>query len=783
MRLDTQSYNNGGSTYNASAQETNIIHHAIHHRFGAPALCSIMLKDPDASMFKKYNVDDNDVYVGVGKVELEDPTGTDLFLGRILKVRHHVTEDKKRYTYLLCEDWLGQLDEDRINYDMREPLNDAGLRQSIISSDVDGTCEPVSQIFMYGKLRVAGAYTDYETEINDNTVDDTPLFSDGIAPGVNDAFYFGFDAEQDRVLINISTAGVGTWTLTWEYWDGGSWESLADIDDDTTGFTVAGINRVTWTVPGDWDTVAVDGDTYYWVKARISAYTSSTVRPRATQAWVSQTLNDDDIEDFTADEWNDKFLIFPSAAAGTVTTIMGPYASSMSSGEVTAGDFTDVWLDDVNFHDMTNAAGPTLVNYQCHINLPLGSLYVSGPSAGKIHLVCKASSDSATTTFFTVFIVTAAEAYLEVHQSLSVDSSSTQVRRLTFTIPEKHLAEALIESTGEIQIAVSAHAIGAADSFLDIYQILLELTYDAEGATTAHPISDTTTNTIVADANLTYQGLGIWERCPYSVAQPIHKHIDTDEGGTLISDGDVVNALTAAATIEHTTGISTRNYQEMTRLGILLDLGKIDNAMLWVTLGGVIVTRKATFNSGAPTALTDADVLSWGNCEYDYEPMRNEYHIYGIRIGDNQLYRNTADLATDPGADSKLKFVATRSEVVRNTGTLSQYETDSLGGSLVERDEDVLLFLEATLGGLDDTYRLGTEVSITSAYLGLTAAKYVVTGWDHDTGQHKTHISMHPRSSIGYQKHTIGSPLEETVSIADKARVDTFSPALSTQEW
>ena len=781
MRLDTQSYNNGTTSYNASAQETNIISYAIQHRFNNPALCTIILKDPDASMFKKYNVDDNDVYLGVGKIELEDPTGTDIFLGRILKVRHNMKDHK---TYLLCEDWLGQLDEDRINYDMREALNDAGLRQSIISSDVDGTCTPVSQTFMYAVADDGGALTTESDECNNDTINDMILLP--AVPVVNDAYYFGFDAATEtKFYLDISTVGVGTWTVTWEFYAGGfGWIGLINGSDGSSGFTVAGVSTISWTFSALWATVAVNGITKYWVRARVSAYTSVTTPPKGAQAWVPQTLYDDDIEDFTADEWIGKYLIFPSAAAGTQTIITGPYGYTMGLGTTTAGDHTDVWLDDVNFHDMTNADNMAYVKYDFHVNVDFGSLYVSGPSAGKIHVVCKAYTDDTVVEQFRIVILNSDETVYIAHISYDVDQTSTETRRYSITLPEAWLQTVtFIDSVAEITCGIQARSRAGDNAFLDVYQCLLELTYVVEGDTTAHDIIDNTTNSITTPSNLTYNGLGCWERMPYSIAKKIYKHIDTAEGGTLISDGDVVNAITAAATIEHTTGITTRNYQEMTRLEILRDLNDVDNAVFWMTLGGVILTRKSTFNSGAPTALTDALVLSWANCEYDYEPMRNEYHVYGVRIGDNQLYRDTSALSTDPGADSKAKFVATRSEVVRNTGTLSQYETDSLGAALVERDEDVLLFLEATLKGLDSTYRLGTEVAVTSAYLGLTAANYVVTGWNYDSTRHATYIILQPRSSIGYQNHFIGSPLSETMKAIKKAIVDTYTPSLSTQEW
>lgn len=99
-------------------------------------------------------------------------------------------------------------------------------------------------------------------------------------PVVNDAYYFGSGSQLDKLTPIIGTAGAGVWTITWEYWDGDSWAALAGVTDGSTGFKAApGAHDVTFTVPTDWAMYSVNDTNAYWVRARVSAFTSITVRP------------------------------------------------------------------------------------------------------------------------------------------------------------------------------------------------------------------------------------------------------------------------------------------------------------------------------------------------------------------------------------------------------------------------------------------------------------------------------------------------------------------------
>jgi len=106
-------------------------------------------------------------------------------------------------------------------------------------------------------------------------------------PAVNDAYYFGHAKKFDVMKLNIGTNGVGVWTIVWEYWNGVAWTALVGLTDGTTGFTAGTGNReVLHTPQGNWATCAVAAITLYWIRARVSAYTSVTTQPLGTQSWI-----------------------------------------------------------------------------------------------------------------------------------------------------------------------------------------------------------------------------------------------------------------------------------------------------------------------------------------------------------------------------------------------------------------------------------------------------------------------------------------------------------------
>jgi len=146
-----------------------------------------------------------------------------------------------------------------------------------------------------------GLYVSETTPIQEATADDVEVLP--ATPAVDDACYFGHATETfAKIALNETTQGAGTWTILWEYWNGTAWASLAGVTDGTTGFTAAaGWVTVVWTLPSTWAKCTVDGVDGYWVRGRVSAYTSITTAPQIGQGYIYPTSPTwtDDTTDFT----------------------------------------------------------------------------------------------------------------------------------------------------------------------------------------------------------------------------------------------------------------------------------------------------------------------------------------------------------------------------------------------------------------------------------------------------------------------------------------------------
>lgn len=133
-----------------------------------------------------------------------------------------------------------------------------------------------------------GAQTDETAAANNDTLNDMTLLP--AVPVVDDAYYLGYGAGTfPAVFLRQDTLGVGVWTITWEYWNDEAWVALAEIDDPTGGFkpTVAGRYRISFAVPEDWALTTVAGIAdLYWIRGRVSAYTSVITQPKGTRAWI-----------------------------------------------------------------------------------------------------------------------------------------------------------------------------------------------------------------------------------------------------------------------------------------------------------------------------------------------------------------------------------------------------------------------------------------------------------------------------------------------------------------
>src|SRR5271157_2685701 len=139
-----------------------------------------------------------------------------------------------------------------------------------------------------------GTFIDQTVPANNVTANDMTLIR--AVPAVNDAYYFGNATTFRAFCLHLGTTGTGAWTITWEYWNGAAWIALSGVLDGTkntaggnTGsLTLSG--SISFTQPSDWANTTVDGIAAYWIRARMSAFTSMTTVPIGTQALCGPTV-------------------------------------------------------------------------------------------------------------------------------------------------------------------------------------------------------------------------------------------------------------------------------------------------------------------------------------------------------------------------------------------------------------------------------------------------------------------------------------------------------------
>ena len=132
-----------------------------------------------------------------------------------------------------------------------------------------------------------GVFTNETIAANNDTVDDMTLLP--LLPVNNDAYYVGDDETFDMITLNIGQAGVGTWTIVWEYWNGVAWAALTVEVDLVLDFMAAVGNRsLQFTRPYDWRESTEGGVEAYWIRGRLTAYVGPLgAQPLGTQCWTN----------------------------------------------------------------------------------------------------------------------------------------------------------------------------------------------------------------------------------------------------------------------------------------------------------------------------------------------------------------------------------------------------------------------------------------------------------------------------------------------------------------
>ena len=183
--------------------------------------------------------------------------------------------------------------------------------------------------YAYNLLGNAGAVLRYRaataTYTSVTTLTDFDLFEDAI--GAGDCLYFSSGAgvgnfADVQVTVGTPIAATGL-VLAWEYQLANvTWATLTVVDP-SSGFTVAGTHRITFTPPLDWAYQYWSGfkplglQPYLFVRCRVVSVTSSTEGGRHTTNRV---------------QVGDNAVHFQGGSAGSRNTMAGAYAASVAGG-------------------------------------------------------------------------------------------------------------------------------------------------------------------------------------------------------------------------------------------------------------------------------------------------------------------------------------------------------------------------------------------------------------------------------------------------------------------
>lgn len=165
--------------------------------------------------------------------------------------------------------------------DHRSPFVEVPAGSGIYPTTITVEDTPVYSNLGAVKVDDGGVFTDYTASAADDTPNDVPLFP---APAtVGDYLYVGAYKPFNGVAVAVTTPAVGTFTLTWQYWDGGFWVTFVPSVDGLSQWTVQGEGEVTWSSFGGWTPTTVDGTTAYWIRVRVQSVTVVTQEPIAAK--------------------------------------------------------------------------------------------------------------------------------------------------------------------------------------------------------------------------------------------------------------------------------------------------------------------------------------------------------------------------------------------------------------------------------------------------------------------------------------------------------------------
>ena len=774
MKLMVSSYN-VGSSWNKEEEEKNLRTYTLNHAFNMPAQCIITLADKDGSMLRKYKTGKKvELAGGVaddGGVETDETTETNSAAPNDMTLLPAVPLVNDAY-YFGFNDQPG------------------AMTINIGTAADPGIFDPPVITWEYSQGADAWAALGGVTDGTNSWMNAGERNIVWTIPGDWDTDEVGSISGKYWVRARLSAfAGLDTIPIGTQAWYNKIWIGPGKItleDPDSTDVFFGRIKNVV----GNTEDRTVTLDCMDWLdqldeeiitydmreKLGTTDLRQSMLRsdvdgdriPVENNGGVFSLFDDGDYDDdggmaFVNDAYNGWKVFLTVGMSGTNTWRFYPYDSTYTNADIETDNVEAVWVDNDTI-DGGNANNDWELEYHFHVevgnNTP-SDFYVNDSITGmRLCIVWQIPEAAVGNHSHIEILENSGPSWIELAR---LDEGDHR-HRDTWTINQTNLPN-IVDNTGEVDIRFNMDRTALLLS-LATYFIELEVDVTTTGYNLGITINDTINpNEIVIAIDPTAPATQLWEQVPYCVAKPIHLHFESATG--IILGGDVIVPLTAAdGDIEDTSGFSTRQHKNRTRLQIAQDEARNDKSVFWMALGTVAVLYQQTFGANTET-MTDATPDSWRSLR-DYKTVRNSYDVYGARIGDYEIFQQSQD------ADSIATYIATRSKVIKDTGLVSDASAKEIGTALAPRDADIQQMVGCTLSGFDTTYRLGTIVEITSSYLWATAAKdYIVTRWAYDSDARKTFLTMHPKSSIGLQE--IESPLTEGARIqsdVDKGKKD-----------
>ena len=119
----------------------------------------------------------------------------------------------------------------------------------------------------------AGQYQDKSTAAaNTSTGDIFHSESQGLLDSVDDCLYLGRQSKFFSVSIILSTPGIGG-NVVWEYYNGTQWSAFTPDSGDyhfDSNDTLVYLWQDSISIPSNWQTNLVNGQSAYWVRARVT---------------------------------------------------------------------------------------------------------------------------------------------------------------------------------------------------------------------------------------------------------------------------------------------------------------------------------------------------------------------------------------------------------------------------------------------------------------------------------------------------------------------------------